>query len=140
MVITQGEGSGNIISICLKRSQVIKSAIPKISIAIEDHERLINSNETLTEALLLFNTVTDGRAFSIAAKTKEVNPHIKLHAGGAINEELCYFLKRSGFDIAHFERDENKFFLYQNPSELYNLINPFKSHYQFGNDKSQGKY
>jgi uncharacterized protein (DUF934 family) len=140
MVITQGEGSGNIISICLKRSQVIKSTIPKISIAIEDHERLINSNETLTEVLLLFNTVTDGRAFSIAAKTKEVNPHIKLHAGGAINEELCYFLKRSGFDIAHFERDENKFFLYQNPFELYNLINPFKSHYQFGNDKSQGKY
>ena len=140
MVTTQGEGSGNIISICLKRSQVIKAKIPKISIAIEEHEKLINSNKTLTEVLLLFNTVTDGRAFSIAAKTKEVNPHIKLHAGGAINEELCYFLKRSGFDIAHFERDEKKFFLYQNPSELYNLINPFKCHYQFGNDKSQGKY
>ena len=140
MIETQEEKFGNIISICLKSSQVIKAKIPKISIAIEEHEKLINSNKTLTEVLLLFNTVTDGRAFSIAAKTKEVNPHIKLHAGGAINEELCYFLKRSGFDIAHFERDEKKFFLYQNPSELYNLINPFKCHYQFGNDKSQGKY
>ena len=140
MATTKGESASNIISICLKSSQIIKSKIPKISIAIEEHERLISYNEALTEVLLLFNTVTDGRAFSIAAKTKEVNPHIKLHAGGAINEELCYFLKRSGFDIAHFERDENKFFLYQNPSELYNLINPFKSHYQFGNDKSQGKY
>ena len=140
MVATQEERFGNIISICLKSSQVIKAKIPKISIAIEEHEKLINSNKTLTEVLLLFNTVTDGRAFSIAAKTKEVNPHIKLHAGGAVNEELCYFLKRSGFDIAHFERDEKKFFLYQNPSELYNLINPFKCHYQFGNDKSQGKY
>jgi uncharacterized protein (DUF934 family) len=140
MATTKGESASNIISICLKSSQIIKSKIPKISIAIEEHERLISYNEALTEVLLLFNTVTDGRAFSIAAKTKEVNPHIKLHAGGAVNEELCYFLKRSGFDVAHFERDEKKFFLYQNPSELYNLINPFKYHYQFGNDKSQGKY
>ena len=140
MVATQEERFGNIISICLRSSRVIKSKIPKISISIEDHEKLINSNETLTEVLLLFNTVTDGRAFSIAAKTKEVNPHIKLHAGGAVNEELCYFLKRSGFDIAHFEKDEKKLFLYQNSSELYNLINPFKYHYQVGNDKSQGKY
>ena len=140
MVTNQEERIGNIISICLKSSQVIKAKIPKISIAIEEHEKLINSNKTLTEVLLLFNTVTDGRAFSIAAKTKEVNPHIKLHAGGAVNEELCYFLKRSGFDIAHFEKDEKKLFLYQNSSELYNLINPFKYHYQVGNDKSQGKY
>ena len=140
MVATQGEMSGSIISICLKTSQVIESKIPKLSIAIEDHEELINSNKTATEVLLLFSTVTDGRAFSIAAKTKEVNPHIKLHAGGAVNEELCYFLKRSGFDIAHFEKDEKKLFLYQSPSELYNLINPFKEHYQFGNDQSQGKY
>ena len=140
MITTQGEGSSNIISICLKSSQVIKSKIPETSIPIEDHEALINSNKTLTEVLLLFNTVTDGRALSIAAKTKEVNPHIKLHAGGAVNEELCYFLKRAGFDIAHFEKDEKKLFLYQKPSELYNLINPFKYHYQFGNDKSQGKY
>ena len=85
MVTTQGEEPGNIISICLKSSQVIKSRIPKISIAIEDHERLINSNKTLTEVLLLFNTVTDGRTCSVAEKTKEVNPHIKLHACGAIN-------------------------------------------------------
>ena len=87
-----------------------------------------------------FKKMTDGSAYSLAAKIKEMTREIELHAVGKINQEICYFLKRSGFQVAHFDSSSDKSVFIQNTEELDSVINPFSEHYQPGKDNSEGVF
>ena len=100
------------------------------------------SKEVLEEKSIAisFSKMTDGRAYSLAAKIKEIADGIEIHAIGKINQEICYFLKRSGFDIAHFEFNSEESIFVKEREELASILNPFKNHYQSGKDNSGGLF
>ena len=87
-----------------------------------------------------FKKMVDGSAYSLAAKIKEIADDVELHAVGKINLEICYFLKRSGFRIAHFDIFSEESVFVKEPREMASILNPFDEHYQSGNDNSKGIY
>ena len=109
----------------------------KIGITSQEIFEEISGEESLA---ISFEKMTDGRAYSLAAKIKEMAEHIELHAIGKINQEICYFLKRSGFKIAHFEVISTESIFIKEPHELALILNPFDEHYQAGKDNSEGIY
>ena len=86
---------------------------------------------------IIFPNFTDGRGFSIAARLRENHPNLRLHAVGKINEELSYFLKRSGFDTMFISSLDSTM---TEEIKMQRIINPFKHHYQSGNDGSKGVF
>ena len=132
------------ISLCLITGKIVKKTIPK---KILDPEKIgVTSSEILEEIsrqksiAISFSKMTDGRAYSLAAKIKEMAEDVELHATGKINQEICYFLKRSGFKIAHFDVIPDKSTFVKGRKELALILTPFNEHYQAGKDNSKGIY
>ena len=100
----------------------------------EDCFALIRELKIINEVSINFSSFTDGRGYSLAARIKEQQIVRNIHAVGKITEELAYFLKRSGFDIAHFPIRKNSISCKKNIVETNKLLNPFSNHYQLGND------
>tara|TARA_B100001093_G_C26450398_1_gene852043 strand:+ start:125 stop:577 length:453 start_codon:yes stop_codon:yes gene_type:complete len=94
---------------------------------------LIRKLEIIDDISINFSTFTDGRGYSLAARIKEQQIVKRIHAVGKITEELAYFLRRSGFDVAHFPIRKNSISS-KNVDETNKLLNPFSNHYQLGND------
>ena len=100
----------------------------------EDCFEVIKELGITEEISINFATFTDGRGYSLASRIKEQQIVRSIHAVGKITEELAYFLKRSGFDIAHFPIRENSISNKKNTTEINILLNPFSKHYQVGNE------
>lgn len=105
----------------------------------DDHLKTIKKMMNIEDISIIFSTFTDGRGYSLAAKLKERRMVKCIHATGKITEELSYYLKRSGFDVAHFPMRKNSIGYEENTSEANKLINPFSNHYQVGNEKNLEK-
>ena len=73
---------------------------------------------------------TEGRGYSLAMRIKEKKFCNFLHAIGKINQELSYFLKRSGFDFAHFPFKKFSHKQQGKPLNYNEIIQPFSHHYQ----------
>ena len=134
----------NFISLDLSTGRVVQSKIPSTilnpdEIGVTTKEILVQLSEAKKVAVL-FNKVTDGSAYSLAAKIRENTRGVELHAIGSINQEFSYFLKRSGFDIAHFNCTPNRPLKILNHEESLSVLNPFKKHYQNGEDGSEGLF
>ena len=133
-----------IISLNLITGELVETKIPKKvldpgNVGVRTVEI---SKEVLGEKSIAisFTKMTDGRAYSLAAKIKEIAGSTKIHAIGKINQEVCYFLKRSGFDIAHFESNSEESIFIKEREELASILNPFNNHYQSGKDNSGGLF
>ncbi len=100
----------------------------------ENSYQIIMSEENISHIAINFLTFTDGRGYSLAARIKEKKLIKYVHAIGEINEELSYFLKRSGFDIAHFPIKGQLNRVEGMTKRLKKILNPFSDHYQVGND------
>jgi uncharacterized protein (DUF934 family) len=102
---------GNTRAICLITGKHLKINPPKIILdPAQKWEYCLESIKGVKNTVdiaISFLTFTDGRGYSIAARIKEKKLIKNIHAVGKITEELGYFLKRSGFDIAHFPLREN---------------------------------
>lgn len=72
---------------------------------------------------------SDGRAFSIAARFRELGYAGELHASGDITQDIIFLLRRVGF--THFH-------LFLKPTETINpdIFRPFAAHYQAAQDGS----
>lgn len=72
---------------------------------------------------------SDGRAFSIAARFRELGYAGELHASGDITQDIVFLLRRVGF--THFH-------LFLKPTETINpdIFRPFAAHYQAAQDGS----
>ena len=133
-----------IITINLITGELVETKIPT---KVLDPDKVgVRTSEISKEVLeekniaISFSKMTDGRAYSLAAKIKEIADGIEIHAIGKINQEICYFLKRSGFDIAHFESNSEGSIFVKEREELASILNPFKNHYQAGKDNSGGLF
>ena len=133
-----------IITLNLNTGELVETKIPT---KVLDPDKVgVKTSEISKEVLeeksiaISFSKMTDGRAYSLAAKIKEIANGIEIHAIGKINQEICYFLKRSGFDIAHFEFNSEESIFVKEREELDSILNPFKKHYQSGKDNSGGLF
>ena len=133
-----------IISINLITGEIVETNIPtkildpdEIGIASSEIVKEISGQKTVA---ISFKKMVDGSAYSLAAKIKEIADDVELHAVGEINLEICYFLKRSGFRIAHFDIFSEESVFVKEPREMASILNPFDEHYQSGNDNSKGIY
>ena len=133
-----------IISLNLITGELVETKIPtKI---LEPYKVGVRTSEISSEVLeektiaISFSKMTDGRAYSLAAKIKEIAEGIEIHAIGKINQEICYFLKRSGFHTAHFESNSGESIFIKEREELASILNPFNNHYQSGKDNSGGLF
>ena len=133
-----------IITLNLNTGELVETKIPT---KVLDPDKVgVKTSEISKEVLeekniaISFSKMTDGRAYSLAAKIKEIANGIEIHAIGKINQEICYFLKRSGFDIAHFESNSEESIFIKEREELASILNPFKKHYQSGKDNSGGLF
>lgn len=125
-------------AISLISGEHVKITPPKVILNPEkkwqDCFEVIKKFKITEEISINFLTFTDGRGYSLAARIKEQQIVKCIHAVGRITEELSYFLRRSGFDVAHFPIRENSISSKKNISETNKLLNPFSNHYQVGND------
>jgi uncharacterized protein (DUF934 family) len=95
--------------ICLNSSRKVKNISINILInpsekdfLFEDYIDLIKNTNHIG---IWFEKFTDGRGYSTASRAREFSSSILIHAYGNINEELGYFLKRSGFNFAHLPKN-----------------------------------
>ena len=129
----------------LKTGKIIEKEPPKF--LLNPSEKDFDFNIFLIELNKLqsigiwFDKSTDGRGYSYASRIKEISPSIPIHALGKINEELSYYLKRSGFDFVHLHsQTSNKLKGTLLKSISFEILNPFKEHYQSGKNNSNGLY
>jgi len=133
-----------IISLNLITGELVETKIPtkiidpdKVGVGTSEISKEVFKEKRIA---ISFSKMTDGRAYSLAAKIKEIAESIEIHAIGKINQEICYFLKRSGFNTAHFESNSEESIFIKDREELTSILNPFNNHYQSGKDKSGGLF
>ena len=133
-----------IISLNLITGELVETKIPtkiidpdKVGVGTSEISKEVFKEKRIA---ISFSKMTDGRAYSLAAKIKEIAESIEIHAIGKINQEICYFLKRSGFNTAHFESNSEELNFIKDREELTSILNPFNNHYQSGKDNSGGLF
>ncbi|OUW00607.1 MAG: hypothetical protein CBD16_06335 [Betaproteobacteria bacterium TMED156] len=121
-------------AICLHSGEHIKTDLPNLILDSADDwntcERNLKNIDFNEQVAIKFETFTDGRGYSLASRIKERKIVKNLHAIGQINEELAYFLIRSGFDVAHFPIRINSISDKGMIHEAKKLLKPFSFNYQ----------
>ena len=137
MINNSHEEDANGVCICLITGKIIGSVDFELVIDVSvDEFALSNINLSGSKVIaILFKKFIDGRSYSIAARLREKYPDITLHAIGDLNEELSYFLKRSGFNSMLISAKKETI---SDSAKMLKIIDPFKHHYQNGNDGSTG--
>ena len=118
----------------LHNGEIVISEIPDVILNSSDkwsdcYDKLKKIEPTPNLAIS-FEKFTDGRGYSLAMRIKEKKFCNFLHAIGEINQELSYFLKRSGFDFAHFPFKKFNHKQQGKPLNYNEIIQPFSHHYQ----------
>ena len=133
------------VCISLETGKIVNEELPKVLVNPSeenfDTDTSLKQFDELRSVGVWFAKSTDGRGYSFASRIRERHPKISIHALGNINEELSYYLKRTGFNYIYLycqNSEDHKDMLSEFVSK--EIINPFKSHYQSGRDKSDGLY
>lgn len=124
--------------ISLESGEHIKVKMPVITLdpsrTWEENFAILRLMKNNDHVAIKFKTFTDGRGYSLASRIKERSIIKFIHALGNISEELSYFLRRSGFDFAHFPLRKNSISTPNKVLETKKLLTPFSTHYQLGNE------
>jgi uncharacterized protein (DUF934 family) len=80
-----------------------------------------------------FDKFTDGRAYSLASRLREIGYAGELHAMGDINQELVFLLRRVGF--THFHIPDPGV-----PNLTPEILEPFNGYYQAGSDGTRAQW
>lgn len=126
-------------AICLQTGQPL--GIKPVSVTLDpsrDHREQLAQTMGKGEVNIRFDKPTDGRGFTLAARVRERGLPIRLHAVGAIHPDLFYFLRRSGFDVAHVVGRDQVLVEALVQRQAAQLLMPFGAHYQTAADGRPG--
>lgn len=130
------------VAICLRSGEVRDElpSGPTLDPSQSHAEQLaaLAADTSMASASILFLKQTDGRAYTLAARIREAALPLRLHAVGAIHQDLLYFLRRSGFDVAHLPQREGLLIGGLIRHQAAALLTPFGAHYQSAADGSPG--
>lgn len=134
------EASGSAsLAICLQTGQPL--GIKPVSVTLDpsrNHREQLAQTMGEREVNIRFDKPTDGRGFTLAARIRERGVPIRLHAVGSIHPDLFYFLRRSGFDVAHVAGRDPISLEVLVRNQAAQLLMPFGAHYQTAADGQRG--
>jgi len=133
------------ICISLETGKIVNEEFPKVLVNPSEENFDIDNSlkqfDELRSVGIWFAKSTDGRGYSFASRIRERHQKILIHALGNINEELSYYLKRTGFNYIYLHNQNSDEYKKKSSTSISKeIINPFKSHYQSGRDQSDGLY
>ncbi|CAM8631022.1 Uncharacterised conserved protein UCP030820 [Burkholderiales bacterium] len=126
-------------AICLQTGNPL--GIKPVSLTLDpsrDHREQLAQTMGEGEVNIRFDKPTDGRGFTLAARIRERGLPIRLHAVGTIHPDLFYFLRRSGFDVAHVAGRDPASVEALVREQAAQLLKPFGGHYQTAADGRPG--
>lgn len=128
-----------LVAIALETGQLSRLAPPSLVLnpAANPLEEMAKIGQQEAVAIQ-FSKSTDGRGYSLAARIREAGLRVQLHAVGALHPDLFYFLRRSGFDLAHLPDRQGILRDGLLPPVASQLLSPFGAHYQTSADGKSG--